>query len=316
MRKKLLSMAILLTASSSLFAAEMYDPNKNYSTKEQVQFNGNIFEAQWWVNQNESPATITQNTWESPWVFISTSEAITPEDVLPLPPPAEVMPEIEQVSQVKYVQIMNKMATQMVQRVSELKKYAQDPDFYFFKDGKKFIKINDIDYEIDAEHGTPIIPLRNWADDSATRNLFSFFDQDWEFSMYEGGAVVVNKTWGNYDWGNGCVLEYLPNGHLESDYVLNEAFTCMDGSDKHEKPDATSIAPYKFGVDVAHSNMVSIEQLGDKLIVAQSPSAGDSPMVGIYDTKANTTTKILSISEAQPYKGLDDLWLRKSSRPL
>ncbi|MCD9533182.1 hypothetical protein GLP27_06250 [Photobacterium carnosum] len=49
MRKKLLSMAILLTASSSLFAAEMYDPNKNYSTKEQVQFNGHIFEAQWWV---------------------------------------------------------------------------------------------------------------------------------------------------------------------------------------------------------------------------------------------------------------------------
>ncbi|MCD9494172.1 hypothetical protein [Photobacterium carnosum] len=161
MRKKLLSMAILLTASSSLFAAEMYDPNKNYSTKEQVQFNGNIFEAQWWVNQNESPATITQNTWESPWIFISASEAITPEDVLPLPPPAEVMPEIEQVSQVKYVQIMNEMAAQMVQRVSELKKYAQNPDFYFFKDGKKFIKINDIDYEIDAEHGTPIIPLRN-----------------------------------------------------------------------------------------------------------------------------------------------------------
>ncbi|WP_413525090.1 hypothetical protein [Photobacterium phosphoreum] len=207
---------------------------------------------------------------------------------------------------------MNEMAAQMVQRVNELKKYAQNPDFYFFKNGKKFIEINGIDYEVDAEYGTPIIPLRNWADDSATRNLFSFFDQDWEFSMYEGGAVVVNKTWGNYDWGNGCVLEYLPNGHLDSDYVLNEALTCMDGSDKHEKPDTTSIAPYKFGVDAAHSNMVSIEQLGDKLIVAQSPSAGDSPMVGIYDTKANTTTKILGISEAQPYKGLDDLRSHKS----
>ena len=312
MRKKLLSIAILLTTSSSLFAAEAYNPQKNYSATEQVQFNGNIFEAQWWVNQNESPAHITQNSWESPWVFISESESVTPEDVLPLPPLAEVTPNIEPESQVKYVQIMNEMAAQMVQRVNELKKYAQNPDFYFFKNGKKFIEINGIDYEVDAEHGTPIIPLRNWADDSATRNLFSFFDQDWEFSMYEGGAVVVNKTWGNYDWGNGCVLEYLPNGHLDSDYVLNEALTCMDGSDKHEKPDATSIAPYKFGVDAAHSNMVSIEQLGDKLIVAQSPSAGDSPMVGIYDTKANTTTKILGISEAQPYKGLDDLRSHKS----
>ncbi|MCD9501865.1 hypothetical protein [Photobacterium phosphoreum] len=312
MRKKLLSIAILLTTSSSLFAAEAYNPQKNYSATEQVQFNGNIFEAQWWVNQNESPAHITQNSWESPWVFISESESVTPEDVLPLPPLAEVTPNIEPESQVKYVQIMNEMAAQMVQRVNELKKYAQNPDFYFFKNGKKFIEINGIDYEVDAEHGTPIIPLRNWADDSATRNLFSFFDQDWEFSMYEGGAVVVNKTWGNYDWGNGCVLEYLPNGHLDSDYVLNEALTCMDGSDKHEKPDATSIAPYKFGVDAAHSNMVSIEQLGDKLIVAQSPSAGDSPMVGIYDTKANTTTKILGISKAQPYKGLDDLRSHKS----
>ncbi|PSW31534.1 hypothetical protein C9J21_16130 [Photobacterium phosphoreum] len=312
MHKKLLSIAILLTTSSSLFAAEAYNPQKNYSTTEQVQFNGNIFEAQWWVNQNESPANVTQNSWESPWVFVSESESVTPEDVLPVPPLAEVTPDIEQLSQAKYVQVMNEMATQMVQRVSELKKYAQNPDFYFFKNGKKFIEINGIDYEVDAEHSTPIIPLRNWADDSATRNLFSFFDQDWEFSMYEGGAVVVNKTWGNYDWGNGCVLEYLPNGHLDSDYVLNEALTCMDGSDKHEKPDVTSIAPYKFGVDAAHSNMVSIEQLGDKLIVAQSPSAGDSPMVGIYDTKANTTTKILGISEAQPYKGLDDLRSHKS----
>ncbi|MCD9481884.1 hypothetical protein GLP25_01615 [Photobacterium phosphoreum] len=83
MRKKLLSIAILLTTSSSLFAAEAYNPQKNYSATEQVQFNGNIFEAQWWVNQNESPAHITQNSWESPWVFISESESVTPEDVLP-----------------------------------------------------------------------------------------------------------------------------------------------------------------------------------------------------------------------------------------
>ncbi|WP_413525091.1 hypothetical protein [Photobacterium phosphoreum] len=46
MRKKLLSIAILLTTSSSLFAAEAYNPKKNYSATEQVQFNGNIFEAQ------------------------------------------------------------------------------------------------------------------------------------------------------------------------------------------------------------------------------------------------------------------------------
>ena len=312
MNIKLLSAAILLATSGSLFATETYDPSKSYSAKEQVQFNDSIFEAQWWVNPSESPANITQNAWESPWIFISKSESDTiPEEVLPPPPESEITPEIDTTNQVKYVQIMNEMASKMVERVKELKSFANNPEFYFFKDGKKYIELNGINYEIDQEHGTPIVPLRNWADDSATRNLFSFFDQSWEFSMYEGGVVVANKDWGNYDWNNGCVLEYLPNGHLDSDYVLNETLTCFVGSETHEKLDATHLAPYKFGVNAEYANMVSIEQLGDKLIVAQSPTAENSqddvPMVGIYDTKANTTTKIFGINKEQPYKGLDDL---------
>ena len=50
MNIKLLSAAILLATSGSLFATETYDPSKSYSAKEQVQFNDSIFEAQWWVN--------------------------------------------------------------------------------------------------------------------------------------------------------------------------------------------------------------------------------------------------------------------------
>ncbi|PSW02160.1 hypothetical protein CTM91_03510 [Photobacterium aquimaris] len=317
MRRNLLSIAMLLTASGSVYATETYDPNKSYSAKEQVQLNGNLFEAQWWANANESPANITQNTWESPWIFIAELESDTvPEEVLPPPPIPEITPDLDSASQVKYVQIMNEMANKMVQRVQELKSFANNPDFYFFKNGRKFIELNGVNYEIDQQHGTPIVPLRNWADDSATRNLFSFFDQSWEFSMYEGGVVVVNKEWGNYDWDNGCVLEYLPDGHLDTNYVLNEALTCFVGSETNEPLDATHLAPYKFGVNAEYANMVSIENIGDKLIVAQSPTAENSqydvPMVGIYDTKENTTTKIFGISEDQPYKGLDDLRSYKS----
>ncbi|MGF1726426.1 hypothetical protein [Photobacterium nomapromontoriensis] len=312
MRIKLLSVSILLAASGSLFAAEKYDPSKSYATAETVEFSGSIYEAQWWANPNQSPAGVTQNSWESPWVFVSKLESETAPSIdLPAPPVSEPTPNMTETNKAHYVQIMNEMSLKMVQRVKELREFAKNSDFYFFKEGKKFIEINGIHYEIDEQHGTPIIPLRNWADDSATRNLFSFFDQNWEFSWYEGGATVVNKEWGNYDWGNGCVIEYLPNGHLDNDFILNEALTCFDGSDTNTPTDASYFAPYKFGVNAEYANLVSIEQLGDKLIVAHSPTTEnmsyDSPMVGIYDSKTNTTTKIFGISKDQAYKGLDDL---------
>lgn len=226
-------------------------------------------------------------------------------------PISTVTQEVKETSNIKYVQVMNEMAQKMKDRISELKIYAQNPDFFFYKDGKKYIKISDIDYEIDEQHGTPIIPLRNWADESATRGLFGFFDETWEFSWSEGGAVVVNKEWGNYDWGKACLLEYRPNTYVEKDFVLNETMSCRDGSYVAEPINSTYFAPYKFGVNAAYANMVSIEQIGDKMIVAQSPTAEnmahDVPMVGIYDSKANTTTKILGINASEPYKGLDDL---------
>lgn len=227
-------------------------------------------------------------------------------------PVAYATPNIKEIGNPHYVQIMKEMAAKMVTRVNELKDFAANPDFFFYKDGKKYIEINGINFEIDEQYGTPILPFRNFGDDSATRSLFGFFDKNWEFSWFDGGVVVANTQWGNYDWGNGCVLEYLPSGHLNTNFVLSEAMSCFDGSETSVvASDATYIAPYKFGVNVEYANMVSIEQLGDKLIVAQSPapenSANDVPMVGIYDKKANTTTKILGISKAQPYTGLDDL---------
>ncbi len=60
-----------------------------------VSFNGAIYEAQWWANPNQSPADITENSWESPWVLISETggEINPPVDSDETNPPA--IPPVE-----------------------------------------------------------------------------------------------------------------------------------------------------------------------------------------------------------------------------
>lgn len=73
MKLKLLALSLLL--SGSLSAAELYDPSKNYSAGAQVSLNGNVYEAQWWANPGQSPADITGNAWESPWILVSEGDS-------------------------------------------------------------------------------------------------------------------------------------------------------------------------------------------------------------------------------------------------
>lgn len=211
-----------------------------------------------------------------------------------------------------YVHAMNEMADKLIQRIKELKKYAENPDFYTVENGRKFIDVNGIQYEIDETFGTPLIPLRHYADDSAIRNLFNLYDQNWELSQYMGGATFVHKTWGNYDYGNGCILEYTPKSDPDAGFMLKETMSCKDGSNTNTTTkDATSIAPFKFGINADYANLVSIESIDDKMFVAHSPLEKDHavsvPMLGIYDVKTNTTTQILGIDASQPYQGIDDL---------
>ncbi|MCU8156960.1 chitinase [Vibrio vulnificus] len=71
MKIKYLAVSMMLALSGSITAAELYDTSKSYPSGEQVSFNGAIYEAQWWANPNQSPADITSNIWESPWVLVS-----------------------------------------------------------------------------------------------------------------------------------------------------------------------------------------------------------------------------------------------------
>lgn len=80
---KFLTISIAMAISSTAFATESYDPNKSYSAGTQVSFNGNVYEAQWWANPQQSPASMTGNSWESPWILISQGDGITPPTVTP-----------------------------------------------------------------------------------------------------------------------------------------------------------------------------------------------------------------------------------------
>ncbi|WP_300177220.1 hypothetical protein [uncultured Aliivibrio sp.] len=69
MKIKLLALSVML--AGSLSAAELYVPSEHYPGGEQISFNGNIYETQWWANPGQSPADITENSWDSPWVWVS-----------------------------------------------------------------------------------------------------------------------------------------------------------------------------------------------------------------------------------------------------
>ncbi|MGL5990829.1 MAG: hypothetical protein ACRCZT_04040 [Plesiomonas sp.] len=69
MKLNVLTLAMLM--SGAVTAADLYDPTKSYPGGEQATLNNNLYETQWWANPGESPANITANAWESPWVFVS-----------------------------------------------------------------------------------------------------------------------------------------------------------------------------------------------------------------------------------------------------
>ena len=73
--------------STSLFAADRYDPNLSYNGGSTISFNGDIYQAKWWANKGQSPADKVAHEWETPWELISKGDGVTP--VTPVTPPTE-----------------------------------------------------------------------------------------------------------------------------------------------------------------------------------------------------------------------------------
>lgn len=75
-----------LLLSQPLWAASGYDINQSYPGGSEVIFNGQHYEAKWWVNPGQSPGTVVANDWETPWAL--TSETGTEPPPVTEQPPA------------------------------------------------------------------------------------------------------------------------------------------------------------------------------------------------------------------------------------
>lgn len=234
-------------------------------------------------------------------------------------------------SQPEYIEIMNDTARKIEARLAELNQFAVSPDYLYtidqvdfpashvpaFSNGK-YLSINGIVYPVTTDN-TVSAPMRHWSDESAMRNLFSFLGDEWELSWYQGGITIVNKKFGNYDYGNGCLLEYYPMAdHIPGEYInkdyglVRELETCFDNS-MGERPvyEAERVNPHHFAVHAQYANFIALEDYKNQLIAAHSPRSEygkiANPVIGFYDQKTGQTDKITAISKGRPYTTINDI---------
>ncbi len=120
--------------------------------------------------------------------------------------------------------------SQIQQRINELRKYAKDENNVIVKENKRFIEVNGIEYQINRDNYIKFDLPMPFTDEGLFRNVFDFISDDWELTWYHFGMVAVNKIYGNYDYGNGCLIEYGPEGDVYSPsgitHLSLEDYTC------------------------------------------------------------------------------------------
>ncbi len=109
---------------------------------------------------------------------------------------------------------MNTIHQKIDERIAELREYASDESNVIIQDQTRYIKVNNTQYEITQDNYIMFDLPSSYTDGTAFRNVFNFIDDDWEISWYGFGMVLVNKVYGNYNYGNGCLIEYGPRGDV------------------------------------------------------------------------------------------------------
>lgn len=181
------------------------------------------------------------------------------------------------------------MYSQINARLDEIRTYAEDDNNIIIVNGKRNIELDSIQYELNNKNN-PIIPLRSWDDPSAIQALFPFFSDDWELSQYSGGATFINKYFGNYNYGNGCIIEYYPKGTVQNGAsvdVFIETLDCAVNSFN------TSIRyfgnPQRLtpqDLDQDRFNVTAVERYQDRLYITRSVHAQNN-YIDVYDIKTN-----------------------------
>lgn len=204
----------------------------------------------------------------------------------------------------------------MQSRFELVRSLASEPSNIILEDSKRWIEYNGRKYQLNSDD-YPLMPLLYWSDESAIRNMFDFISEDWELSNYQGGVVAVNKYFGNYDYGNGCLVEYYPDGVVGTngiERIIMETSSCSVNSFNTEVSyfgDAEVLEPADFGVETFQST--AIERYNNNLYVVKDVK-GNS-YVDIFDVKTKTLVGRIdgyptNNGQTTPYSHLNELFIQ------
>ncbi|GEM75334.1 YncE family protein [Vibrio sagamiensis] len=187
------------------------------------------------------------------------------------------------------------MLSQVNQRLEEIRALAEDEDNVIIQDGKRYIEFSGIQYELNNKNN-PAIPFHSFNDTSVIQALFPFFSADWELSSYQGGAVFVNKYFGNYNYGNGCLIEYFPEGSIQNgevvDVVIETSSCSVNSFDTTVRyfGNPTTLTPEQL--DQESFRATAVERYQDRLYVTRSVP-NEYNYIDVYDI--NTHQKVVRL---------------------
>ncbi|MGL5007717.1 MAG: hypothetical protein ACRC53_10240 [Plesiomonas sp.] len=206
----------------------------------------------------------------------------------------------------------------MTERLSALYDEAESGSNVSIKDGQRYLTVNGTEYRLTADNQIIFdLPKPTFLDETAIRNVFDFFNDDWELSWYDGGVVAVNKLFGNYNYGNGCLMEYYPRGTIqqgERTHVVLDNTSCQVNSfdTKMKNLDiGEQLLAEQLGLD---ANLVTaVERYKNSLYVTQNSNPGKVIIIDIPSKQV--IGDISGINTATGFAGynyLSELYIRNN----
>lgn len=201
----------------------------------------------------------------------------------------------------------------MTDRLAALRAEAENGDNVSIKDGQRYLNVNGTEYRLTADNRILFdFPKPTFTDETAIRNVFNFFNQDWELTWYDSGVVAVNKLFGNYDYGNGCLMEYYPRGTIqngEQTHVVLETASCRVNSFDTTVKNldiGEQIPAEQLGLDA--SLITAVERYQDRLYVSQNSNPGS---VQIIDLASRQVIGQISGTGSE-YNQVSELYIRNN----
>ncbi|HIF9437471.1 TPA: YncE family protein [Photobacterium damselae] len=204
---------------------------------------------------------------------------------------------------------------QVSSKLETLRQQANNPNNVIVENNQRYLEVNGIKYRLNSDNYILFDFPRPFTDESSFRNIFNSLSDDWELTWYDLGVVMVNKHFGNYEYGNGCLMEYYPGGTTfdnEFTRVALETSSCSlnDFSTQLEyfEHDKT-ITAQDLGVESL--SITAVERYKDRLYVTQDTTPGTVFIIDV-NTKAvlGTITGIETPTGFADYKRINELYIR------